>query len=176
VRGQAGWNYFNGDGVLFYPGTDTRFPAESYGLSGPFASLRLKMWRRGIQDVDYLTLAAAINPTRTAQIVNEMVPLVLWEYGVDDPDDPTWVRTDISWSTNPDDWEAARAELADIIEGIPPASRCVQDVNQNGVGDIVDIQATAAQPGCWVYLPVVVANWRQPWPTPTMEVRRSRVP
>jgi len=105
-----------------------------------------------------------------------MVPLVLWEYGVDDPDDPTWVRTDISWSTNPDDWEAARAELADIIEGIPPASRCVQDVNQNGVGDIVDIQATAAQPGCWVYLPVVVANWRQPWPTPTMEVRRSRVP
>jgi hypothetical protein len=36
---------------------------------------------------------------------------------VSDPQDPTWVRTDISWSTDPDDWEAARAELADIIEG-----------------------------------------------------------
>ena len=115
--GEAGWNYFNGDGVLFYPGTDTRYPADSYGVQGPFASLRLKHWRRGIQDVDYLTLAAAINLTRTAQIVNEMVPRVLWEYGVSDPGDPTWLRTDISWSTDPDDWEVARAELADIIEG-----------------------------------------------------------
>jgi len=114
--GEAGWNYFNGDGVLFYPGTDTRYPTDSYGVQGPFASLRLKLWRRGIQDVDYLTLAAAVNPTRTAQIVNEMVPKVLWEYGVSDSEDPTWVLTDISWSTDPDVWEAARAELADIIE------------------------------------------------------------
>jgi hypothetical protein len=122
TRGQAGWNYFNGDGVLFYPGTDTRHPNESYGLAGPFASLRLKLWRRGIQDVDYLTLAAAVNPTRTSEIVNEMIPTVLWEYGVADPGDPTWVLTDISWSTNPDDWEAARAELADIVEGVAPPS------------------------------------------------------
>jgi len=116
VLGEAGWNYFNGDGVLFYPGTDTRYPADSYGVQGPFASLRLKLWRRGVQDVDYLTLAAAVDPTRTNQIVARMIPTVLWEYGVDDPDDPTWVRTDISWSADPNDWEAARAELADIIE------------------------------------------------------------
>ena len=137
--GEAGWNYFNGDGVLFYPGTDTRFPDESYGVSGPFASLRLKLWRRGIQDVDYLTLAASVNPTRTAEIVNEMVPKVLWEYGVEDPGDPTWVRTDISWSTDPDDWEAARAELADIIEG---ALAC-PDFDGDGVVDIADIMLVA---------------------------------
>jgi hypothetical protein len=35
---------------------------------------------------------------------------------VEDPNDPTWLLTDISWPTDPDDWEAARAELADIIE------------------------------------------------------------
>jgi hypothetical protein len=162
-RGQAGWNYFNGDGVLFYPGTDTVFPAESYGLQGPFASLRLKLWRRGIQDVDYLTLAAAVDPDRTRQIVERMVPKVLWEYGVDDPGDPTWVRTDISWSTDPDDWEAARAELADIIEGVPSVSACVGDANANGIGDVVDIMAAATRPGCLVHLPLVVANWRQPW-------------
>gem|GEM_PF-5453751 len=46
----------------------------------------------------------------------------------------------------------------------PPASGCVGDANHNGIGDIVDIQTTAAQSGCWVYLPLVVANWRQPWP------------
>jgi hypothetical protein len=116
VLGETGWNYCNGDGVLFYPGTDTRYPTDSYSVMGPFASLRLKHWRRGVQDVDYLTLAEAISPTRTAEIVNEIVPTVLWEYGVDDAEDPTWVLTDISWSIDPDDWEAARAELAGIIE------------------------------------------------------------
>jgi len=114
--GQTSWNYSNGDGVLFYPGTDTMFPAESYGVDGPFASLRLKFWRRGIQDVDYLAMAAKVDPAATQAIVNRMVPKALWEYGASDPADPTWVRAPVSWSSNPDDWEAARAELADIIE------------------------------------------------------------
>ena len=116
VLGETGWNYSNGDGVLFYPGTDRVFPADSYGVAGPFASLRLKHWRRGIQDVDYLALAATFDPVRVAQIVGEMVPRAAWEYGVSDPGDPTWVRTDISWSTDPHRWEAARRELGDIIE------------------------------------------------------------
>jgi len=119
VLGETGWNYLNGDGVLMYPGTDTRYPEDSYGVMGPFASLRLKHWRRGIQDVDYLALAAEIDPERTAEMVNAIIPKVLWEYGVSDPEDPTWVLTDISWSTDPDVWEAARAELADIIESSP---------------------------------------------------------
>jgi hypothetical protein len=120
LLGQEGWNYFNGDGVLFYPGTDTRYPGESYGVMGPLASLRLKHWRRGIQDVDYLALAEEIDPERTAEIVQAMIPRVLWEYGVTDPEDPTYVLTDISWSTDPDVWEAARAELADLIENASP--------------------------------------------------------
>ena len=49
----------------------------------------------------------------------------------------------------------------------PSADRCVNDANGNGVGDVADIQTTAAEPGCLVYLPLVVANWHQPWPTPT---------
>ena len=114
--GETGGNYLNGDGVLFYPGTDVRYPEDSYGINGPFASLRLKHWRRGIQDVDYLTLAATIDPASTEEIVNTIIPRVLWEYGVSDPGDPTWVLTDISWSNDPDIWENARAKLADIIE------------------------------------------------------------
>ena len=113
--GETGWNYLNGDGVLFYPGTDLRFQEENYGVMGPFASLRLKHWRRGIQDVAYLRMAAAIDPEGTAEIVESIIPAVLWEVGVTDPSDPTYVITDISWSINPDDWEAARAELAEII-------------------------------------------------------------
>jgi hypothetical protein len=102
--------------VLFYPGTDKAFPSESYGLPGPIASLRLKYWRRGIQDVDYITMAAKVNPQAVAALVQKMVPKALWENGVSDPADPTWVLAPISWSTNPDDWEAARLQLAEIIE------------------------------------------------------------
>jgi hypothetical protein len=40
---------------------------------------------------------------------------VVWEVGVADPDDPTWVLSDIHWSTDPDVWEAARAQLAQIL-------------------------------------------------------------
>ena len=45
-----------------------------------------------------------------------MVPTILWEVGVSDPEDPTFVYADISWSIDPDEWEEARSELADIIE------------------------------------------------------------
>lgn len=117
VTGERGGNYSNGDGLLFYPGRDTRFPSENLGVDGPVASLRMKHWRRGIQDVDYLTLAKAVNPAAVQAIVDRMVPKALWDYGINDPSDPTWVRSDISWSISPDDWEAARHELADLIEG-----------------------------------------------------------
>ncbi|MFA5976377.1 MAG: putative Ig domain-containing protein [Elusimicrobiota bacterium] len=136
VLGQTGWNYGNGEGVLFYPGTDKVYTSSSYGVNGPFASLRLKYWRRGIQDVDYLTMAAAVNPQATQTIVNQIVPKVLWEYGVDNPSDPTYVLTDISWSTNPDAWEAARLQLANIISGAPPASPPVITSTTTATGSV----------------------------------------
>jgi hypothetical protein len=117
----TGWNASNGDGVLFYPGTDAIFPGQSYGLAGPIASLRLKYWRRGIQDVEYLALADRVDHKATSAIVERMVPRVLWETGVGSSSDPTWVRAPISWSVDPDDWEAARKELARIIAGRNPA-------------------------------------------------------
>jgi hypothetical protein len=111
----TGWNASNGDGVLFYPGIDKIFPADSLGLSGPIASLRLKFWRRGIQDIDYVALAAKVDPTAVDAIVKGMVPKVMWEVGVADPADPSWVLTNISWSIEPDKWEATRRQLANII-------------------------------------------------------------
>jgi hypothetical protein len=118
VVGETGWNHSNGDGVLMYPGTDTVFPADSYGVDGPIASLRMKHWRRGIQDVDYLTLANAINPTAVQAILNQAVPKALWENGVANPSDPTYQLCDVSWPTNPDTWESLRSQLAHIIDGL----------------------------------------------------------
>jgi hypothetical protein len=110
--------------VLFYPGTDLVYPSDSYGVAGPFASLRLKHWRRGIEDVDYLTLASAINPSAVQTLVNTMVPKAAWEYGVTDPNDPTYVIADVSWSDDPQVWEKARAQLAELISpfSVPPSS------------------------------------------------------
>ena len=117
VVGRTGWNYTNGDGVLFYPGTDHVYPDSSYDVDGPFASLRLKHWRRGLQDTEYLALAQAVDPAATAAIVASIIPEVLWEVGVETLVDPNWVLTDISWPTDPDVWEQARQELAQIITG-----------------------------------------------------------
>lgn len=108
----------NGNGLLFYPGTDLLYPNSSYGIGGPIVSLRLKYWRRGIQDVDYLTLANAINPAAVASIVSATVPAALWENQCFDLNDCSYYKGPVSWSNNPDDWEAARAKLADIID--PP--------------------------------------------------------
>ena len=114
--GQAGGA--NGNGLFFYPGTDVKFPASSYALDGPIVSLRLKHWRRGVQDVDYLTLAAAKDATAVSALVDQMVPKVLWEQQCHDPaNDCSYTYAPISWSDNPDDWEAARAALAHIIDG-----------------------------------------------------------
>jgi len=43
----------------------------------------------------------------------------------------------------------------------------VRDVNTNSIDDVTDIQTIAAEPDCVQYLPVVVANRHQPWPTAT---------
>ena len=115
ARGETGWNYCNGDGVLFYPGTDRLFPSDSYGIAGPVVSLRLKHWRRGIQDADYLALAASVDPKAVDALVQKMVPKVLWEVGVDHESDPTYRHMDISWPTDPVAWEEARTALAEII-------------------------------------------------------------
>jgi len=45
----------------------------------------------------------------------------------------------------------------------PPG--CFYDVNTNGIVDVADIVATGARMECWAYLPVIVSDWRQPWPT-----------
>lgn len=118
--GETGTNYDNGNGVLFYPGTDTLFPEESYGVAAPIASLRLKHWRRGLQDHDYLTIASKLDAQRVTEIVERMIPKVLWESDAPGYSDPSFAQGDISWSSDPDHWEAARKELADIIEKSQP--------------------------------------------------------
>lgn len=102
----------NGNGLLFYPGTDLDHPSNSYGINVPIASIRLKEWRRGIQDADYFKLASAVDANATNAVMNSLYPKALWENTVQDP---SWPITPITWSSNPDVWENARYQLAQII-------------------------------------------------------------
>lgn len=116
TKGHTGFGYSNGDGVLLYPGHDISPNATSdYGFDGPIASWRLKMLRRGIQDADYMALAAAVNPSATSAIVNSMVPRVLWEQYCFDSLDCTYAYGGRSWTNEASAWEDAREDLSDII-------------------------------------------------------------
>lgn len=61
-------DHANGDGVLVYPGRQPGFASNDWGFDGVIASERLKAWRRGIQDVGYVRLAATVDPERTSAI------------------------------------------------------------------------------------------------------------
>lgn len=113
--GKHGFNRNNGDGVLMYPGSDVVFSSYSLHIDGPIPSWRLMMMRRGINDYTYLTLAAQHDPKAVDAIVRRIIPKVVWEYGVHDEADPTYQYTAQSWSIDPDVWERAREELANII-------------------------------------------------------------
>jgi hypothetical protein len=115
VKGSTGFQYSNGDGVLVYPGKDV-IGTVNYGFDGPIASWRLKMLRRGLQDGDYMTLAAQANPAFTTAIVLSMVPEVLWEHGCFTLADCTYAYGGRSWTNDPNTWAVARAGLAALAD------------------------------------------------------------
>jgi hypothetical protein len=100
-------NRNNGNGFLFYPGEDVIFPESSRELSGPLSSVRMKNWRRGMQDYEYLWLAkeSGLEPEVDA-IVKSCVPAALSEAG-----------KSISWPSRGHGFELYRRQLADLIAG-----------------------------------------------------------
>ncbi|MBI3856588.1 MAG: DUF4091 domain-containing protein [Planctomycetes bacterium] len=77
---------YNGEGSLFYPGTDA-------GIDGPVASMRLKALRDGLEDYEYLVLAGDAGAAKAAALAK------------------SWTK----WETDPAKLAAAREELAKII-------------------------------------------------------------
>lgn len=58
----------------------------------------------------------------------------------------------------------------------PDEEDCVQDVNGNGIGDVVDIMGATVDPVCHSYLPIVVIRWNQVWPGATPTATPSSTP
>lgn len=98
----------NGDGLLMYPGRDLLFPDNDVGIDGPLASIRLKNWRRGIEDVEYLVLA------RTAGF-NDEVDLLLQTL-LPKTLDETNESSSVSWPEDGKRWNLARRYLFELLK------------------------------------------------------------
>ncbi len=105
----------NGDGTLFYPGEDKVFPDQDRGYPGPISSIRMKAYRRGIQDYEYMWLAEQAGKGAEVQsILANVLPHVM-EDAVTPPD----------WSNQDYVYEDARRDLANLIlgnENQPPSA------------------------------------------------------
>jgi hypothetical protein len=83
----------NGDGVFVYPG-------DPAGVPGPVASLRMKAFRRGAQDYEYLWLLKQAGHGQAADAFSRRMSLGRGEY-----------------EQNPDVWQQIRSEMANLLVG-----------------------------------------------------------
>jgi hypothetical protein len=95
----------NGDGTLFYPGQQVNFGTHFF--PGPVSSFRMKAFRQGMQDYEYLWLARQrATPEQIEAIVNQVIPHPV--LGDAQPGQTCYVQ-----SAEP--WARARQELAKLI-------------------------------------------------------------
>ena len=119
--------YGNGDGTMFYPGEDNVYPAQDRGYPGPMSSIRMKMYRRGAQDYEYMWLARHAGwGAQVMAILDDLLPHVMWD-AVTVPD----------WPISSADYESARRQFADLALQ-PSHLRVLLEVHPNerapGVG------------------------------------------
>ena len=104
-----------GDGVLFYPG-------YLKGYSGPISSVRMKNFRRGMQDYEYMWLAkqsGANVDVITNGILGANQLGYKYKAGGSTPD----------WNANPENWDKAIEQLAlQIITVTPPTTPDLSNV------------------------------------------------
>jgi len=99
-----------GEGTYIYPGEDAVFPGDSRGVVGPIVSMRMKNFRRGMQDYEYLWLArqAGVPEDSILAILNSVVPAALDEVVQDAQ--PRYAERGYPY-------ENARRRLAELLSG-----------------------------------------------------------
>jgi hypothetical protein len=104
-------DWADGDGVLVYPGTQRdAFGEHSIGYPGVFPSIRLKNWRRGLQDGAYLELARSRDRRRADAVARALIPAAFDEARRGHP---------ASWSSRGATFFEARRALMAIALGEP---------------------------------------------------------
>jgi len=111
-----------GAGTFFYPGTDVLYPSQDRELFGPIPSIRMKNWRRGMQDFEYLYLASSLGlEEEVSRLVNQLVPAALWDADL---------NHNVPWPENGYGFERIRRELAELIEeNTDPGSLVIEPID-----------------------------------------------
>jgi hypothetical protein len=82
-------DWANGDGVLVYPGRQNDVPAgRSLGFAGVVPSIRLKNWRRGLEDGIYLELARTRDSDAANHVAQALIPRAFGDSVAGAP--PSW--------------------------------------------------------------------------------------
>lgn len=99
-----------GAGTLIYPGEDKEFPASDLGIPAPLPSIRMKIWRRGMQDYEYLWLAdrAGLH-SEVLHALHGVVPYALDEC-------PDGQNAQPPWALRGETFEQTRLSLANALE------------------------------------------------------------
>ena len=107
-------DWANGDGVLVYPGNQVdAFPDKYIPYMGVVPSIRLKNWRRGLEDAGYLQMARARDPGASGRVARWLVPAAFGEAATGKPP---------SWSTRGKPYFEARRALLAIALGQAPVA------------------------------------------------------
>ena len=146
-----------GDGVLVYPGKQVDdFTADTVGIDSVLASIRLKNWRRGIEDAGYYQLAHAADATKADAIAHGLLGNVLDSAKSGDP---------VSYPEKGKPWFDARKALLDLIpkdvtpggdsgpeggtsDGGNPDGSPVGDSGSSGDGSITNGDDGGSSSGC----------------------------
>ncbi len=94
-----------GNGVMVYPGNQL----DKIGFNkspGPIPSMRLKTWRRGLQDAELYYLAKAIDSDAADEILHKQLPVALAD-----------ATGKAAWSFDPADWIEFRKALLAMVAG-----------------------------------------------------------
>lgn len=103
-----------GNGVLFYPGSRLTMIGAQRNIEGPIPSLRMKAYRRGLQDDAYCRLADRAGfSDEVDALLRRLIPAAFSEA----PDAPVRGR----WSHDPEEYYAMRRTLAGWIAQARPA-------------------------------------------------------
>lgn len=97
-----------GNGTMVYPGA--MLPTIGHkASSGPIPSMRLKAWRRGLQDADLVEVARGRGrSTQVDELLQQLIPRALGE-----------ASGEPSWPEGPQAWHRFRTSLLDLAEGAP---------------------------------------------------------
>ena len=92
-----------GNGIMVYPGN--QLPKIGYPATpGPLPSMRLKAWRRGLQDAELIHLVRTTTSSETVSAMESRLNAIL-------PRALSEGRRSAAWSSNPQDWIEFRKSL-----------------------------------------------------------------